>query len=578
MLDRLTGELCDALTGARDGQRMLERLERASLFIRPLDEHRRWYSFHPLFRDLLRYELRATSPGEERGLCCPRAAAWHLERGETDAAAEYLLPGRGLARGSSALVKAEGGRYFEQGEATERPPVDGGGAHRGPRGRPRRGAGRRGPPHHVWDLARAGEALLDRFESVAEFDEGRCRRSRPRARAAWISYHASPEQAEAAAERALGLLDGGFELPGRPPAGHLHAGRDPRALATCCLRWPGSRAARFDQARDLLRRSRDHRRPAGLARARACGGGLDRRVHRAAPCGGRWPPDVELLAVADDLGLVQHPAVAVAHLALARAGWSRATVRPRSHLAIGCGPGPAQQPPQRPLPRVRRAGPRRPHHRSGHRRAGRHRPGPGRRPTGVPAGRGGAAGRDGGPAAPPRREAGGRPGRIDAHDGLVTADVLGARAAIAAAAGDTVTLRKVVDDWPALEGDEPVSRLPRGLWTAVLHERDGDRRAALAVLGPVVVEAESEGWVRLFLDAGGDVARLLRALYHAAPTAVPPAPVRGCGPGRPRHRAHAGRAAVRAGAGRARLPAEPAVQRRDRGARSTCRSTPSRPT
>lgn len=107
---------------------------------------------------------------------------------------------------------------------------------------------------------------------------------------------------------------------------------------------------------------------------------------------------------------------------------------------------------------------------------------------------------------------------LEAHDGLVTADVLGARAATAVAAGDTVALRKVVDDWPALEGDEPVSRLTRGLWTAVLQERDGDRRQALATLRPVVVEVEREGWVRLFLDAGGGVARLVRALYHTDPT------------------------------------------------------------
>ena len=37
VLDRLTGELCDAVTGRSDGRAMLERLERANLFLVPLD-------------------------------------------------------------------------------------------------------------------------------------------------------------------------------------------------------------------------------------------------------------------------------------------------------------------------------------------------------------------------------------------------------------------------------------------------------------------------------------------------------------------------------------------------------------
>ncbi len=67
VLDRLSGPLCDAVTGGTDGQRMLERLDQQSLFIRPLDGRRQWYGYHPLFRDLLRYELRATRPGRGGG-------------------------------------------------------------------------------------------------------------------------------------------------------------------------------------------------------------------------------------------------------------------------------------------------------------------------------------------------------------------------------------------------------------------------------------------------------------------------------------------------------------------------------
>ena len=49
ILDRLTGPLCDALTGQDDGQVTLDSMERSNLFIVPLGEERRWYRYHHLF-------------------------------------------------------------------------------------------------------------------------------------------------------------------------------------------------------------------------------------------------------------------------------------------------------------------------------------------------------------------------------------------------------------------------------------------------------------------------------------------------------------------------------------------------
>ncbi|MEJ2738195.1 MAG: LuxR C-terminal-related transcriptional regulator, partial [Anaerolineae bacterium] len=70
VLDQMTGALCDALTGQDNGQATLEMLERANLFIVPLDDERRWYRYHHLFADLLRQRLHrsaALSPP----LCLP---------------------------------------------------------------------------------------------------------------------------------------------------------------------------------------------------------------------------------------------------------------------------------------------------------------------------------------------------------------------------------------------------------------------------------------------------------------------------------------------------------------------------
>lgn len=62
VLPRLTGPLCDALTGTAGGRAMLERLERANLFLVPLDDRRRWYRYHHLFADVLQARLLDEEP------------------------------------------------------------------------------------------------------------------------------------------------------------------------------------------------------------------------------------------------------------------------------------------------------------------------------------------------------------------------------------------------------------------------------------------------------------------------------------------------------------------------------------
>ena len=63
ILDRLCGPLCDAVLGSpsASGQETLEYLERANLFIVPLDNERRWYRYHHLFAELLRQRLHQSA-------------------------------------------------------------------------------------------------------------------------------------------------------------------------------------------------------------------------------------------------------------------------------------------------------------------------------------------------------------------------------------------------------------------------------------------------------------------------------------------------------------------------------------
>jgi LuxR family transcriptional regulator, maltose regulon positive regulatory protein len=90
VLERLTGELCDAVTGRPGSQAMLAGIERAGLFVVPLDEVRGWWRYHHLFADLLRARLAAEQPGRVRALH-RAAAAWSEEHGLPDDAVRHAL-------------------------------------------------------------------------------------------------------------------------------------------------------------------------------------------------------------------------------------------------------------------------------------------------------------------------------------------------------------------------------------------------------------------------------------------------------------------------------------------------------
>jgi len=90
VLQRLTGGLCDAVTGQSGSQAMLADIERAGLFLVPLDEVRGWWRYHHLFADLLRARLQAEQPGRVQGLH-RAAAAWCEEHGLADDAVRHAL-------------------------------------------------------------------------------------------------------------------------------------------------------------------------------------------------------------------------------------------------------------------------------------------------------------------------------------------------------------------------------------------------------------------------------------------------------------------------------------------------------
>jgi LuxR family transcriptional regulator, maltose regulon positive regulatory protein len=90
ILERLSGPLCAAVTGEPDSQALLEEIERANLFLVPLDEERRWYRYHHLFAGALRHQLAREAPGSIPELH-RRASAWCAAQGLGRAAVEHAL-------------------------------------------------------------------------------------------------------------------------------------------------------------------------------------------------------------------------------------------------------------------------------------------------------------------------------------------------------------------------------------------------------------------------------------------------------------------------------------------------------
>ncbi|MBI1281517.1 MAG: helix-turn-helix transcriptional regulator [Anaerolineaceae bacterium] len=78
ILNRLSGSLCDALTGQEDGSAMLERMEHGNLFVIPLDDNRLWFRYHHLFADVLRAHLMDEQP-DLVPLLHQRASEWYAK-------------------------------------------------------------------------------------------------------------------------------------------------------------------------------------------------------------------------------------------------------------------------------------------------------------------------------------------------------------------------------------------------------------------------------------------------------------------------------------------------------------------
>lgn len=103
VLDRMNAAICQSLTGDLASQEMLETLERSNLFVIPLDEQRQWYRLHSLFRDVLLARLQATQP-ELIVWLHQRAARWYEGEGYVHEAVAHALAAKDYSLAASIMA------------------------------------------------------------------------------------------------------------------------------------------------------------------------------------------------------------------------------------------------------------------------------------------------------------------------------------------------------------------------------------------------------------------------------------------------------------------------------------------
>ncbi|HJY69071.1 MAG TPA: hypothetical protein VJ254_20295, partial [Streptosporangiaceae bacterium] len=111
LVERVSGELADALTGGSGGDRILQDLEAANAFVVALDSARSWFRYHRLFAGLLQLELRRTAPGEVTGLHAA-AAGWFAGHGFAVEAVHHAQAARDWGLAARLLADHWPGLYL----------------------------------------------------------------------------------------------------------------------------------------------------------------------------------------------------------------------------------------------------------------------------------------------------------------------------------------------------------------------------------------------------------------------------------------------------------------------------------
>jgi LuxR family maltose regulon positive regulatory protein len=117
VLERVSGELADLLTGGSGGEGVLQDLEEANAFTVSLDTGRSWFRYHRLFAGLLQLELRRTEPDKVTALHAT-AAGWLAEHGYPVEAIGHAQAAQDWGRAARLLADQWPGLHLDGQAAT----------------------------------------------------------------------------------------------------------------------------------------------------------------------------------------------------------------------------------------------------------------------------------------------------------------------------------------------------------------------------------------------------------------------------------------------------------------------------
>jgi LuxR family transcriptional regulator, maltose regulon positive regulatory protein len=117
ILDRLNGSLCEAVTSQPGGKARLETLQRGNFFLIALDDKRYWYRYHHLFADVLQIHLLAEQPDQVPALH-RRASEWYQQNGSAADAIRHALAGGDFERAAGLIELAVPAMSRSRQEAT----------------------------------------------------------------------------------------------------------------------------------------------------------------------------------------------------------------------------------------------------------------------------------------------------------------------------------------------------------------------------------------------------------------------------------------------------------------------------
>ena len=117
MLERLNHDLCDYVLNWTSSDRILEFLEKQNLFLTPLDNHRTWFRYHPLFSQILKHRQLSRN-ADEMATLHTRASQWFSEQGDISEAIYHAAEAKNESI-IADLIKENGARMLQSARLVE---------------------------------------------------------------------------------------------------------------------------------------------------------------------------------------------------------------------------------------------------------------------------------------------------------------------------------------------------------------------------------------------------------------------------------------------------------------------------